>query len=126
MSAARLPPAPRAPQTARTRTCPHCKATILESASVCPGCRHHLRFDPVATQREAVSRTAMRIEGTIQGPTPAVPCEYCVVIAIRDEQGREVHRQVVGVGALQPAERRGFTLSVDIVPPPGPATPRRG
>ena len=28
-----------------TRTCPHCRATILESAIVCPGCRHHLRFD---------------------------------------------------------------------------------
>ena len=32
----------------RTRTCPHCKATILESASVCPACHHHLRFDPKA------------------------------------------------------------------------------
>ena len=28
----------------RTRVCPHCKATILESAAVCPQCQHHLRF----------------------------------------------------------------------------------
>ena len=31
-----------------TRTCPHCKATILESSAVCPACRGHLRFDAPA------------------------------------------------------------------------------
>ena len=29
----------------KTRSCPHCRATILESAAVCPACRHHLRFE---------------------------------------------------------------------------------
>ena len=34
-----------APSTAgRTRSCPHCKATILESSAICPQCRHHLKF----------------------------------------------------------------------------------
>ena len=28
-----------------TRTCPHCKATVLQSANICPGCQHHLRFN---------------------------------------------------------------------------------
>ena len=28
-----------------TRVCPHCKATVLENSAVCPGCRHHLRFN---------------------------------------------------------------------------------
>ena len=28
-----------------TRACPHCRETILESASVCPACRKFLRFD---------------------------------------------------------------------------------
>ena len=28
-----------------TRECPHCRETILESAGVCPACRHYLRFD---------------------------------------------------------------------------------
>jgi len=125
MNAARPPLTPRTPQTARTRACPHCKAMILESASVCPGCRHHLRFDPVAAQRQAASRTAMRVEGTIQGPVPAEPCEYCVVIAIRDERGEEIDRQVVGVGAIRPGERRGFALSVEIVPASGPTTAKR-
>ena len=32
----------------RTRVCPHCKATILESAAVCPQCKHHLRFGVAA------------------------------------------------------------------------------
>lgn len=122
---ARPPLTTRVPQTARTRLCPHCKATILESANVCPGCRHHLKFDPVAAQRLSETRTALRIEGTIQGPNPAEPCEYCVVIAIRDERGKEVGRHVVGVGAMRPAERRSFTLSVDVVPPPGPKPLKR-
>ena len=30
-------------ETGATRTCPHCKTTILESAAVCPACRGHLR-----------------------------------------------------------------------------------
>lgn len=122
------PPLPaRVPHNARTRVCPHCKATILESANVCPGCRHHLKFDPVAAQRQAESRTALRIEGTIKGVDAAAPCEYCVVIAIRDQEGRDVGRQVVGVGALRPEEQRSFTLSVEVspvsLPTPPPAKP---
>ena len=30
-----------------TRVCPHCKATVLQSANICPGCQHHLRFNTV-------------------------------------------------------------------------------
>jgi hypothetical protein len=37
-----------------------------------------------------------------------------VVLVIRDNAGVEVTRQVVGVGALQPAEQRSFTLSVEV------------
>jgi hypothetical protein len=121
------PPLPaRVPQTARTRVCPHCKATILESANVCPGCRHHLKFDPVAVQRQAETRTALRIDGTIKGPGSAEPCEYCVVIAIRDGDGREIGRHVVGVGAMQQGEERGFTLSVEVTPAslPPPVKPQ--
>lgn len=109
--------------SARTRTCPHCKATILESASVCPGCRHHLRFDAAAAAREAATRTALRIEGTLQSPGPAEPSEYCVVIAVRDAQGAEISRQVVGVGALRWGEQRTVTLTVE-VSPAGAGLPR--
>jgi len=116
---ARSPLGTRAPLTARTRPCPHCKAVILESASVCPGCRHHLKFDPVAAQRQGESRTAMRIEGTIRGPDPAEPCEYCVTVAIRDAHGKE-SRHVIGVGAMRPGEERAFMLAVEVLPPAGP------
>ena len=40
--------------------------------------------------------------------------EYSVVLVIRDNQGIEVTRQVVGVGALQPSEQRSFSLSVEV------------
>jgi len=99
----------------RTRTCPHCKATILESASVCPGCQHHLRFDSEA-QKQAASRSAFKVEGKIQHPANEDPLEYCVVISVKNEKGEEVARQVVNVGALQGGERRTFALSVDVTP----------
>ena len=35
----------RAGTLGATRVCPHCKAVVLQSESVCPGCRHHLRFN---------------------------------------------------------------------------------
>ena len=62
-----------------------------------------------------------------------------MIIAIRNDRGEEVTRQVVSVGALQGAEKRTFSLSVDTMPaqipvstqgraaalPPPPATPKR-
>ncbi len=102
-----------------TRTCPHCRVTILESASVCPACRHHLRFDPSAVARGAPAEgeSALRIEGTIKHPSGHEPLEYSVVVTIRNERGQEVARQVVGAGALQPDDSRTFTLSVEVFPP---------
>jgi hypothetical protein len=98
----------------KTRSCPHCKATILESAAVCPGCQHHLRFDPAAASHRTPARTPLRVEGTIR-PTPeGGPCEYSVVLAIRNARGQEISRQVVGVGVIQPAEERTFALTVEV------------
>jgi hypothetical protein len=126
MSVAGRPPA-GALGLGKTRTCPHCKATVLESANVCPGCRHHLRFDPGATLRDESSFTAWKVDGVIGPRGSAEACEYSVVIALRNEEGRELARHVVAVGALQPSERRSFTLSVDVIPPrptAAPAPPR--
>ena len=130
MSAQRPPPA------GKTRACPHCKATILESASVCPACRHYLRFDPSAQPAVSPSVPAFRVEGAIVNPEAARQWEYAVVVAIRNEAGEELRRQVVSVGALEPNERRVFTVSVAVfgagsleapVPPavPAPAKSRR-
>ncbi len=125
----------------KTRTCPHCKATILESLSICPGCLHHLRFDQEAAKRQVAAKSALRVEGVIRHPAAEEAWEYFVVISIRNDRGEEVTRQVVSVGALQGAEKRTFTLSVDTMPaqillatnsrpsasqpPQGPTAPKR-
>jgi hypothetical protein len=104
----------------KTRTCPHCKAVILESLSICPGCLHHLRFDSEAAKRQVAATSALRVEGLIRHPPLEEPWEYFVTIAIRNDRGEEVARQVVNVGALQGAEKRTFTLSVEMLPPQSP------
>jgi hypothetical protein len=109
--------ASRPVSTGKTRTCPHCKATILESLSICPGCMHHLRFDSEAAKRQVAAAPALRVEGIIRHPPLEEPLEYFVIIAIRNDRGEEVTRQVVNVGALQAAEKRTFTLSVEVLPP---------
>jgi hypothetical protein len=101
----------------KTRNCPHCKALILESATVCPGCHHHLRFGPMAGQRTVTVKPALRVEGAIRHPGNDEPWEYAVVISIRNERDEEVARQVVGVGSLQPSEKRTFSLAVDVLAP---------
>lgn len=101
----------------QTRTCPLCKTTILDSASVCPACRHHLRFDAASTQHAWTSFYPLRVEGTIRHPATGEPWEYAVTLAIHDEEGEEIARQVVGVGAFKPSEARRFTLEVEVLTP---------
>ena len=94
--------------TGKTRTCPHCKATILESSSVCPACQHHLRFDPkaIVERRLQPAFSALRVEGGFKHPAGGEPWEYSVVVSIRNDRGEELARKVVGVGALAPNEGR--------------------
>jgi hypothetical protein len=106
----------------KTRTCPHCKATILESSSVCPACNHHLRFDPkaIAERRQQATQTPLRVEGSFTHPAEGSSAwEYSVVVAIRNDRGEEIARKVVGVGALQPNEGRSFSVSVEVFAPGG-------
>jgi hypothetical protein len=106
----------------KTRVCPHCKTTILESASICPGCHHHLRFDPnsIVDRRSQPTFTALRVEGAFRNPEGADSWEYSVVVSIRNDRGEEVARKVVGVGALDPRDSRTVTLSVDVFAPGSP------
>lgn len=101
----------------QARTCPLCKATILESASICPGCRHHLRFDAHSGKLNWTSFSPLLVEGTLRHPVGGEPWEYSVVLSISDEKGEEIARQVVGVGAVKPEERRTFTLAVEVLRP---------
>lgn len=113
--------APRTASAGKTRICPHCKATILESAAICPGCNHHLRFDAktIVERRAQPAFTALRVEGGFKNPEGVEAWEYSVVISVRNDRGEEVARRVVGVGALQPNEGRTITLSVDVFTPSG-------
>ena len=47
-----------------------------------------------------------------------------MVLSIRDGRGREVNRQVVGVGAIHPGEERTFSLRVEASEVKGSAAKR--
>ena len=100
-----------------TRTCPHCRETILESATVCPSCKHHLRYGaPVGAGDQAAAVTPLRVEGSFRNSEGSA-WEYSMVLTIRNERGEEIARRLIGVGAMQPNEQRTFTLSVEMTPP---------
>jgi hypothetical protein len=103
----------QAPPAGTTRLCPHCRAVILDSASNCPACKRHLRFDKAVSSAQPTF-TPLRVEGSIRHPEEAGAWEYSMLIAIRNERGEEIARQVIGVGALKRGEERTFSLSVDV------------
>ena len=115
-------------QPGATRQCPHCRETILESAVVCPACKHYLRYG-AAAGAEAVRPPAivpLRIEGTIRHPAGGEPWEYTVVVTVHNDRGEEIARKLIDVGALNANEVRSFTLSVEAVSTrsTGPRDPR--
>ena len=99
-----------------TRTCPHCRETILESAKVCPACRHYLHYGANTDAPSVAVLTPLLIEGNIRHPPNAEPWEYTVVVSIRDDLGVEIARKLIGVGAITANEQRSFTLSVEAAP----------
>jgi hypothetical protein len=100
-----------------TRVCPHCRATVLETSAICPGCRHHLRFNADAAPGGVEDGyCALNVDGSIAHKVTTEPCEYFVVFEIRDERGEQLARQVVGVGVLQPGELRRLNVSVGMRP----------
>ena len=101
----------------KTRNCPHCKAVILDSMPVCPGCNHHLRFDPASLERMQPAGTPFKVEGSIRHPPEGAAWEYSIMLVVRNEKGDEISRQVAGVGAMQPSEQRTFALSVELFTP---------
>ena len=98
-----------------TRECPHCRETILESASMCPACRHYLRSDAGADAPHAPALTPLRIEGSIRHPAGGEPWEYTIVLSIRNVRREEIAHKLIGVGAMNPNEQSTFTLSVEAV-----------
>ena len=109
-----------------TRQCPHCRETILESAGVCPACRHYLRFDARSDASQAPALTPLRIEGSIRHPAEGEPWEYTVVVSIRNDRGEEIAHKLIGVGGMNPNEQRTFVLSVEAVAAPAKRSPKGG
>ena len=103
----------------KARLCPHCKATILQSATICPACDHSLRFDSTRTRRAPPSFSPLRVEGTIKQPGAGEAWEYSIVLSIHGSEGKEITRQVVSVGALNPHEQRTFKVAVEVFTPSG-------
>ena len=106
-----------------TRSCPHCRAKILESAAICPACKKYLRFEPGAAARAVPTFSPLKVEGSIRHPDVGEPWEYSVVVLIKNDKGEEITRQVVGVGAIQPTEGRTFSFAVEVFAPPGTRAP---
>jgi uncharacterized protein YbaR (Trm112 family) len=102
----------------KTRSCPHCRATILESAAVCPACKHHLRFEQRSSgEPEPAGAVALRVSGQFSQRMKDGPGEYSVVVVIRDAKGTELARKMIGVGGLAPGEERSVDLTVEIFNP---------
>jgi len=98
-----------------SRICPHCKATILNSSTSCPLCRHTLRFGALgAAPRSSKTTCPLLVEGTLAHPGEEEAKEYFVLLEIRDAAGKLLSRQSVGVGALQQNERRVFSLRIEM------------
>jgi hypothetical protein len=100
----------------KTRICPHCKTTILDSATVCPACHHHLQFNPSQQAvRPVASFSALHIEGTVHHPDNEAPWEYSLVVAIRNQRGEEIDRKVIGVGALSAGDERTISVNLEVI-----------
>jgi hypothetical protein len=97
---------------------------ILQSTSVCPSCKKHLRFTPGAGEDAAVPTfSPLRVEGSIRHPSAGEGWEYAVTVSITNDRGVELSRQIVGVGAIPPGQRRTFTVAVEVFAPDGAADP---
>lgn len=102
----------------KTRSCPHCRATILESAAVCPACKHHLRFERRSSaEPEPTTEVVLKVSGQFSRQAKEGPGEYSVVVVIRDAKGTEIARKVIGVGGLAPGEERSVDLTVEMFNP---------
>lgn len=104
------------PSTAgESRSCPHCNATILKSATSCPMCRHMLRAATLSFEpRSTLTTCPLLVEGTLQNPGGGDPLEYQVLMEVRDDTGKLLSRQIIGVGALHASEKRIFSLRIEM------------
>lgn len=100
-----------------SRSCPHCRATILKSAVTCPLCRHNLRFVALGAEPRAKTISCpLSVEGTLKNGHEDGALEYFLLMEVRDESGKVISRQSVGVGAIPRAQKRIFSLRIETTP----------
>jgi hypothetical protein len=105
----------RASVAGESRTCPHCKATILKSSASCPICRHVLKFVSGGAANHALpTQCPLLVEGTIRHSGDEDTIEYSILMEVHDETGKLLSRQTVGVGALHRMGKRTFALRVEM------------
>lgn len=105
-----------------SRTCPHCKATILKSAVTCPICQHVLRFASANADPPAAPTVCpLLVEGTMNHPGDGGPLEYSFLLEVHDQTGKLISRQTVGVGAFRQEEKRIFSVRVEVSSAPSQA-----
>ena len=75
-----------------------------------------MRYDEKAAAQLPSGHTPLSIEGSFRNPADDLDWEYSLVVTIKNEQGKEISRKLIGVGALNPNEQRTFTLSVEMAP----------
>jgi hypothetical protein len=56
----------------------------------------------------------MSVVGTINHPGSGETLEYFILMEVRDESGKLVSRQSLGVGAIDKTQKRIFTLRVEM------------
>src|SRR2546423_9303878 len=86
----------------KARLCPHCKATILQSATICPACDHSLRFDSQRKRRAPPSFSPLRVEGTIKHPAAGEAWGDSIMLSILRREGEGVNPQILKGCALEP------------------------
>ena len=57
------------------------------------------------------------MEGTIKQPGAGEAWEYSIALTILDGDGKEITREIVSVGALNPEEQRTFKLAEEVFTP---------
>lgn len=107
----------RQPTAGESRNCPHCRATILKSAASCPMCRHNLRFVSIGAEpRTKQINCPLWVEGALQNGSETKSLEYYLLMELRDDAGKEISRQSVGVGAIPQAAKRILSLRIETTP----------
>jgi len=54
------------------------------------------------------------VEGTLEHPGEGLPLEYNMLMEVRDQTGKLLSRQIIGVGAIRQGEHRIFSLRVEM------------